>query len=909
LALTPGTRLGVYEITAQIGEGGMGEVYRATDTRLKRQVAIKILPPSLAADADRLARFQREAEVLASLNHPNIAAIHGLDESMGMTALVLELVDGEDLSQWITRGAIPIDEALPIARQIADALEVAHEQGIIHRDLKPANIKVRADGTVKVLDFGLAKAIDPAGASSAHATNSPTLSLHATQAGVILGTAAYMSPEQAAGKPVDKRSDLWALGVVVLEMLTGRPVFTGETVSHVLAAVLTREPDWTTLPASTPAPLRRLLRRCLEKDRKRRLDSAADARLEIEEALASAAVDGPGIPTTDSRVPTRSRALPWTVAAILGAALVSALMVWAPWRAATVPAPRRLLANIGTAAALPSNLGAAAILSPDGTTLAFVAQQANLSRLFVRKLDQLQAAALAGTEGAASPFFSPDGQWIAFFAGGKLKKVAVTGGLVVTLCDAANGRGGTWTDDDTIIFSPSNFLDIPLMRVAAAGGTPTGFGAVVQGATTARWPQALPRRKGLLYTEQPVLANVDAANVVVVPLSGGTPRIVARGSHYGRYVPTGHLVYMQGGTLFAVRFDLESLETMGQAVPVVEGVLTNPISGGAQVAFSADGTLVYVPGVAGTKSSIDWLTRDGHRSVLRSTKADWTSPRFSPDGQRLALDISDGKQRNIWVYEWARDTLMQLTFGPSQDTNPVWTPDGRRVLFSSDRAKPGVSNLYWVNADGASDVTRLTDSGQTQFAFSWHPSGKFVSFMEQRGTTQSDLMILPMEEDVVRGWTSGKPTVFLSSPSTELLPTFSPDGRWIAYVSNEAGGSALDVYVRPFPGPGGKWLVSPGCTCFPRWSTSTRELLFIRFPNVMVAPYDAVGDSFRADKPQLWSPTSIRGVGVPYPYDIHPDGERLAVVGSQDEDTAAHHTVVFVFNFFDYLHKIAPGTK
>ena len=564
---------------------------------------------------------------------------------------------------------------------------------------------------------------------------SPTITTPAmTQAGMILGTAAYMSPEQAKGRAVDKRSDVWAFGAVLYEMLTARRAFEGDDVSDTLARILMKEPDWTTLPAGTPAPLRRLLRRCLEKDRKRRLDSAADARLEIEEALTSpAAIDGPGIPTTDSRVPTRSRALPWTVAAIFGAALVSALVLWAPWRAATVPAPRRLLASIGAAAALPSDSGAAAILSPDGTTLAFVAQQANLSRLFVRPLEQLQAAALAGTEGAASPFFSPDGRWIAFFAGGKLKKIAVTGGAVITLCDAAGARGGTWSDDDqtTIIFAPG---PIPtLMRVAAAGGTPTDFGAVLQGPmTTQRWPQALPRRKGLLYTEQPANASADAANVVVVPLSGGTPRIVARGSHYGRYVPTGHLVYLQRGTLFAVRFDLDSLETMGEAVPVVEGVLTNQTTGGAQVAFSADGTLVYVPGVAATRaSSIDWLTRDGKTSVLRPTKADWTSPKFSPDGQKLALDISDGKQSDIWVYEWARDTLTQLTFDPSQERGPVWTPDGQRVLFSSDRAKPGVTNLYWINADGTGDVTRLTDSSQNQVGTSWHPTGKFVSFMEQ----------------------------------------------------------------------------------------------------------------------------------------------------------------------------------
>ena len=891
--------------------GGMGEVYRATDTNLKRQVAIKVLPDAVATDSERLARFQREAELLASLNHPNIAAIHGLERADGQTALVMELVEGPTLAARIAQGPIPLDETLPIAKQIAESLEAAHERGIIHRDLKPANIKVRADGTVKVLDFGLAKAMEPAAGSSSSVSMSPTITTPAmTQAGVILGTAAYMSPEQAKGRVVDKRSDVWAFGAVLYEMLTARRAFEGDDVSDTLARILMKEPDWTTLPAGTPAPLRKLLRRCLEKDRKRRLDSAADARLEIEEALTSpAASDGLGIPTTDSRIPTRSRALPWTFSAIFGAALVSALLLWAPWRAETVPAPRRLLASIGAAATLPSDSGAAAILSPDGTTLAFVAQQAKLSRLFVRPLEQLQAAPLAGTEGAASPFFSPDGLWIAFFAGGKLKKIAVTGGAVVTLCDAVGNRGGTWSDDETIIFAPGQ---IPLLRrVAAAGGTPTGFGAVPQGPLTSqRWPQALPRRKGLLYTEQPSNASADAANVVVVPLSGGTPKIVVRGSHYGRYVPTGHLVYLQHGTLFAVRFDLDRLETMGEAVPVEEGVLTNQSTGGAQVAFSADGTLVYVPGVAATRaSSIDWLTRDGKTSVLRPTKADWTSPKFSPDGEKLALDISDGKQSDIWVYEWARDMLTQLTFDPSQEQGPVWTPDGQRVLFSSDRGKPGVTNLYLINADGTGDLRRLTDSSQNQVGTSWHPNGRFVSFMEQAGTGQYDLMILPMEGDEVRGWTAGKPTVFLSNPATKVMPAFSPDGRWIAYVSNEAGGNVLESWVRPFPPASGQWRVSYGGGGHPHWSPTSRELLFYKGPNVMVSPYNVVGDSFRADNPRLWSPTSIRSVGLPSPYDIHPDGKRLAVHGSRDEGTAAQDTVVFVFNFFDYLRKIGPGTK
>jgi len=917
MSISPGTRLGSYEIVAALGAGGMGEVYRARDTKLDRDVAIKILSQAFASDVERLARFEREAKMLAALNHPHIAQIYGLETvGAGGPALILELVDGVDLSQRIARGPIPLDEALPIARQIADALETAHEHGIVHRDLKPANVKIRADGTVKVLDFGLAKALDPSSGMSGEAMNSPTLTAHATQLGVILGTAAYMAPEQAKGKAVDKRADIWAFGVVLYEMLTGERAFKGEDISDTLASVLKDTPSLEALPAATPLGLRRLLTRCLERDVKMRLRDIGEARVEIARIQAGTA-DVAATSTVISPAATRSstaRVLPWTLTAVSVVALIAALLVWAPWRAATVPQPRRLLANIGADATLPTDLGAAAILSPDGATLVFVGQQANQTRLFVRKLDQLQAAVLAGTEGAANPFFAPDGQWIAFFAGGKLKKIAVTGGAAVTLCDAPAGRGGTWADDNTIIFTPSPAGNstqplTTLMRVSAAGGTPAVFTEPGQGLpVTHRWPQALPGGKGVLYTEQPnASSNRDDVNVLAAPLSGGPSKLVARGAYYGRYVPTGHVIYMQQSTLFAAPFDLNRLETTGQAVPVVEGVLTNPVSGGAQVAVSGDGTLVYVPGVAAaTASPIDWMTRDGQTSVLRAAKADWTSPSFSPDGQKLALDISEGKRRNIWVYDWTRDTLTQLTFETGQDRQPVWTPDGRRIVFSSDRAQPGVTNLYWVNADGTGEVTRLTESSQNQVGTSWHPSGRFLVFMESRSATQWDFMLLPMDGDAVRGWTPGKPTVFLSTPDIKVLPAFSPDGRWIAYVSNESGGGPLDVYVRPFPARAGKWRLSFGGGGFPRWSKTTRELLFYKNGKVMSASYDVVGDSFRPNAPQPWSPGTVRGVGLPYPYDIHPDGKRLAVVGIRNQETAVHDTVVFVFNFFDELRRLAP---
>jgi serine/threonine protein kinase/Tol biopolymer transport system component len=917
MALAPGTRLGPYEILSALGAGGMGEVFRARDIKLKRDVALKILPDAFANDPDRLARFQREAQVLASLNHPHIAIIHGLEESKPsnasgqavIRALVMELVEGEDLAQRIARGPIPLDEALPIARQLAEALEAAHEQGIIHRDLKPANIKLRPDGTVKVLDFGLAKAMAVASATTTHAMNSPTVSIPFTQAGIILGTAAYMSPEQATGKPVDRRSDLWALGVVVLEMLTGRSVFTGETVSDVLVSVLKSEPDWTTLPVSTPPPIRRLLLRCLEKDRRRRLADAADARLEIDEALtAPSAAVGSEAPPEPALRPAWSHALPWALLAATGIGMIASVLAWSPWQSAPPPAVRKLVTSIGADASLPTDVGAAAILSPDGTTLAFVAQRAGQSRLFIRSLDELKAASLAGTEGAASPFFSPNGQWIAFFAGGKLKKISVTGGAPITLGDAPTGRGGTWTDD-TIIFTPANATNTPLWRVSAAGGTLSTFGTLSKGAVTQRWPQVLPGPKAVvLYTEHSSGGNFDGANLVVAPLSGGMPKIVVRGGHYGRYVPSGHLIYLQQGTLFAVPFDLDRLETMGQAVPALERVIASPITGGAQLAFSSEGTLVYASRAAATAGPIDWMTRDGKTLVLRATKADWANPRFSPEGQNLALEIADGKQGDIWVYAWAQDRLTQLTFDSSQDSFPVWTPDGRRIVFSSDRAKPGINNLYWLNADGTGDVTRLTNSPDIQMASSWHPSGKFLAFSAIRGATGADVLILPMEGDATRGWTAGEPTVFLSTPAHEIYPMFSPDGRWIAYRSDEAGSN--DVYVRSFPGPGGPWRVSTEGGMYPRWSTTALELLFLNLSlKVMFAPYAIAGNSFRADKPQLWSPTSLVAAGSNYPYDLHPDGKRLAVMAAQDQIDVGQDELVFVFNFFEYLRKIAPAKR
>ncbi|MEO5741381.1 MAG: hypothetical protein ABIS29_12380, partial [Vicinamibacterales bacterium] len=526
------------------------------------------------------------------------------------------------------------------------------------------------------------------------------------------------------------------------------------------------------------------------------------------------------------------------------------------------------------------------------------------------KLDELQASALTGTEGAASPFFSPNGQWIAFFGGDKLKKVSVVGGAVIALCDAPRGRGGTWADDDAIIFTPNGGVgpNSLLMRISAAGGKPAPFGTPLEDGKTQRWPQTIPGGNAILYTEHSAGGAFDGANIVVAPLVGGTPKIVVRGGYFGRYVASGHLLYMEQGTLMAMGFDPKRLTTIGQAVPVLEGLSGNGGSmGSAQLSVSLEGTLVYVPGsVAGQAAQIEWTTRDGKTSMLRATPANWTEPRFSPDGQKLAFVIFDSRQDDIWVYDWARDTLAQLTFDLANDSIPIWTPDGRRIVFASDRAKAGISNLYWVNADGTGEVTRLTDSPNPQTPDSWHPSGRFLAFHELRAASSQDLMLLSMEVDAARGWTPGKSSVFLSTAATESNPMFSPDGRWIAYGSNEAGNP--DVYVRPFPGPGGKWRVSTEGASLPHWSAAAHELLFVSQGRVMATSYSVVGDAFRADKPQVWSPTRIVPRGNSYMYDIHPDGMRLALSRSTAQNVV-EDKVVFVFNFADYLRKIVPTTK
>jgi serine/threonine protein kinase/WD40 repeat protein len=903
LALAAGTRLGSYEIISALGAGGMGEVYRATDTNLKRQVAIKVLPTSVAVDADSLARFQREAEVLAALNHPNIAHIHGLEKTDGTIALVMELVEGPTLADRIAQGPVALADALPIAKQIAQALEAAHEQGIIHRDLKPANIKVRDDGTVKVLDFGLAKASEPPGPVRANPTISPTISMYATKVGVILGTAAYMSPEQAAGNAVDKRSDLWAFGVVLLEMLTGRQVFQGETASQVLASVLKDEPDWTTLPTNTPASIRRLLRRCLEKDRRRRLADAADARLEIDEALTVPTADQP---SAGALRPPRS-AVPLVIASGLGSALLVALAMWGLMRpASNTPAPvMRFNEDLG-----PDAVGAwrtTVTLSPDGRQIVFPIRGADgTPQLATRLLDQAKPTPVPGTENGADPFFSLDGQWFGFAALGKLKKMPVHGGPVVTVSDAPIFRGGVWTEDGTIVAS----LDARagLSRIPAAGGAPQPFTRLVNGEATHRWPHMLPGGQAVLFTASKTTGSYDEANLEAVTLNTGQVTTVLKGGYFGRYT-SGYLTYLHQGVLWGVRFDTARLAVQGTPVPLLEDVASDQNYGSGQFDVSQTGTIVYRSGKTSSEWPIMWMEATGQTHPLLSKPGSYYTPRVSPDGRHLALAWETGTGWDIYAYDMQRDTMSRLTFNARGNRNPVWTPDGMHLVYASDADKA----IWWIRADGAGEPHRLLENKNAVIPSSFSPDGRYLSYVDMTTDTGADIWILPLDASDPEHPKPGKPEIFLKTPSNEGLggAAFSPDGRWIAYDSDESG--RAEVYVRRFRSAvGGKWQLSTSSGSSAFWSRDGRALYYLTQDDrniTMVAEYTAKGDQFTPGTPRVWSDTPIRPMirsltpGL-QSLDLAPDGRRFAVLlrdVATDQKGSVH--VTFLLNLFDELRR------
>jgi Tol biopolymer transport system component len=904
MAIPSGTKLASYEIIAAIGAGGMGEVYRAHDTKLGRDVAIKVLPEAFVHDADRLSRFQREAKMLASLNHPNIATIHGLEQSGDMSYLVMELVPGETLQDRVKRdGRVPVEEALAIAKQIAEALEAAHEKGIIHRDLKPANVKLTPEGKIKVLDFGLAKAF-AGDATTEDMSNSPTLSMAATMQGVILGTAAYMSPEQARGKLVDKRTDIWAFGCVLYELLTGKAAFHGEDVTDILAAVVRAEPDWQALPAATQLKVRDLLRRCLEKDKKLRLRDAGDAQIEIQEALAAPKDASP----TPAASASRSK-LPWVAAAALAIIAVGASFI--AYRA-TRPVERPLMRftdNVGAEVALGSAAGPAVAISPDGSRLAYVSQGTDGTfRISVRLLENPKSTALTSTEGAAGPFFSPDGRWIGFFANNGLKKISVDGGAAVTLCDTgANPRMGFWGEDGNIFFANQQ---TPVMRVPATGGTPSPATQLdnQKGEVSNRGAQLLPGGEAILFEASKDNNVWEDATIQVQFVKTGQRKTLVQGGYFGHYVhgsdpAAGHLVYMHGGTLFAAPMDLGRLELTGPALPVLEDVSSRSINGMAQIGFTASGTLVYIAGSDTASMSLSWLDSAGiMQSLPAAPSSSYGFPRISPDGTRIAVFVINASGANLWVYEWVQNRMTRLTFFKTIGTSPpLWAPDGKHIVFvmaSSELSGPGI---YWMRSDGAGEPQQLV-GGQNLAPSSFSPDGKRLAYGE--AGPDYGIWTVPLDLADPEHPKADKPELFLGSKSVIRSAAFSPDGRWMAYSSSGSG--LFEIFVRPFPGPGGQWQVSNDGGRFPVWSRDSRDLVYEGGKGgsvIMVAPYTVRGDSFAAGQPRPWSQKALSI--VLNGFDFAPDGKRAVVVmptpGASTADRPTH--VTFLLNFADELRR------
>jgi Tol biopolymer transport system component len=888
-----GRQMGTYQIQSALGAGGMGEVYRARDRKLNRDVALKVLPEHFALDAARLARFRREAQILASLNHPNIAAIYGLEESTSVGALVLELVEGPTLADRIAQGPLPISEALPVARQIAEALEAAHEHGIIHRDLKPANIKVRPDGTVKVLDFGLAKALGSAG-SSHDASPSATITSPAmmTAPGVVLGTAAYMSPEQARGKAVDKRADIWAFGCVLYEMLTGQRAFGGEDVAGTLARVVEREPDFDALSASIPARVGQALRVCLRKDPRQRVGDIRDVRLALEGAFETADAHT-GAPVHVP--PSRRVGLAGAWGIVAGGAIVGALM----WFAIRPPAPRVMRLTIApTAASMLSISGFARDLAitPDGSRIVYVG--ANGTQLFMRALDALEPVAIF-TGIHEGPFVSPDGEWVGFCVPGALKKVAMTGGPAVTMVSLDGGsRGATWARDGTVIFATGN-VATGLQRVSAAGGTPEVLTRPdrAQQESDHLWPEILPAGRGVLFTTTALTGGLDAAQVAVLDLQTGVRKVLIRGGSHAHYVPSGHLVYAAAGALRAVAFDPVRLETRGTPVPIVDQIVTTG-AGGADAVVAGDGTLAYVSGGGGAvepQRTLVWVNRQGQETPIAAPPRAYVYPRIAPDGASIAV-YSQDQELDIWRWDLARSTLTRLTLGGANDIHPAWTANGRRLIFSSERA--GARNLFWQAADGTGAVERLTESPNQQNAVAVSPDGTRLIFTEADGKTRADVMQVELDG-------THRATPLVQTPFSEQNGIISPGGRWLAYQADDSG--QLEVYVRPFPDVnGGHWQVSTGGGTRPLWAPNGQELFYVSPAGALMRVGVERSPSWATTQPTrlikegyFTAPPATAG----RTYDISPDGQRFLLI---KPETATPPSIVVVQNWFEELKRLVP---
>jgi Tol biopolymer transport system component len=845
MSLTAGTKLDHYEILSPLGAGGMGEVYRARDTKLGRDVAFKILPEVFAADTERLLRFQREAQLLASLNHPNIAQIYGIVESAQARAIVMELVEGETLQARLKRGAIPLAEALNICKQIAEALEAAHDRGIIHRDLKPGNIMIDADGRVKVLDFGLAKGMSGANASPAGRSNqgiepsssdanlsqSPTLisAVH-TQANVLIGTAPYMSPEQVRGHAAGERSDVWAFGCVLYEMLTGKQAFTGETLTDLIGGIVRIDPDWTAFPPSVPPGVRTLVKRCLEKDRRRRYHAIGDVRIDLESA-ASVVASPPAL--------TSRERMAWAVAAFLGLAAVAALV--AGYFLRPKPAPgitsRFTIELPEGSTPAPGPVSPFPAISPDGRQIVYIAQSGKTFLLWLRPIGSLVSQPIPGTQGAfAFPFWSPDSRYIGFFAGGKLKKVPVAGGPPQILCDVSGGGIGTWNQEDVILFGVGNSIH----RVAASGGPSTPVREPNKAVAGVAMPSFLPDGHHFLYLGAGVDTQRSSIEARIGSLESGDDKPLFPVVSRVLYADPGYLLFVKDGTLMARPFNAKSLTLTGEMFPIAEKLGYNPSSGIAAFAVSQNGTLIYRATNAAAVTELTWFDRSGKKLGTVPVAGNFQRPSLSPDEKHLVVEKREASaQPDIWLIDLARGTNSRFTFDPADDTYPIFSPDGQQVAFTSNRG--GKLGLYVKSASGVgSEQLILPISSPDGAVTDWSRDGKILMYGFVVPNAGYDSWMLPMTGD-------RKPSPLLTEKFNDYRVRLSPDGKWISYTSDETGRS--EIYVQTFPPSGGKWQVSVAGGNYSHWKADGKEIIFDSDNRKMMAVDVKLGKTFEAGVP------------------------------------------------------------
>jgi WD40 repeat protein/predicted Ser/Thr protein kinase len=872
-----------YEIISELGKGGMGEVYLAEDTNLKRNVAVKVLPQPFALDKERLARFEREARLLASINHPNIATIHGLEKSKGQQFFVMELAEGETLAERIKKGPLQVDEAIEVCRQIAEGLESAHEKGIIHRDLKPANVKITNGGKVKILDFGLAKAFheEP---EAIDLSKSPTLTDQMTQPGVILGTAAYMSPEQAKGKTIDKRTDIWAFGCILFECLTGKQPFQGDTVTETLASILKAEPDWEALPPAIPGNLMVLLRRCLQKDPKERLHDIADARIELNESLYPTAIV--------AQPPIRARrlpAFPWIIA-LLSIAVLIAFVVFDQLRPPTSPGSvQRFTIPMGPVKDLRST---ALAISPDGTELSYAAD----GQLFRRPIDQLTTARLGDALQPIGSCFFVNSEWVGCQQLGKLIKVIFSTGASIALSDSPAFYGASGLADDSIVFVPGSAMG--LWRVPSEGGQR----ALVivpdfdKGERSYRWPAALPGDRALLFamlTKE--CSSFDDARIMAYSLKSKDKKIVVSGGTYPLFAATGHVLFARSGNLHAIPFDLKSLAPMGSAKTVLEGILMDRRGGEACFDISKDGTLMYISGgIISHDVDVVWMDRDGnHELILKSEPVD-REIRVSPDGARLAFC----KEADIWVYDMSLETQIRITSDAANDREPIWSPDGRRITFASTRM--GTLDIYERSADGTGAVVRLYGSSDPIRPMSWSPDGKILAFVKETQSRGDDIWLLSFSGE---GQVSA--SEFISTPFHERQPVFSPDGLWIAYISDESG--EFDVYIQSSSGAGQRKKISTNGGIEPMWHPKGGELFFFKGKTAFSAPVKTVPELATSAPRVLFETSDLITSSRWRNADISRDGSRFVTITPLDEPKELQ--IIVVLNWFEELKRLVPSGK